>query len=145
MRQSGLLLILILLTALIGCTQHEDWVGDFPLPVLGQAQLHGANADSVHLTWTATDPGGVEQYMVYVGLHVDLGFATWDSLALADSTTATEFQYHDTALPAIDEDLCESVGMCDSLYKYTYFRISAVRGGAEGAAGPRRFVASPTP
>jgi len=133
MRQTILLLVLVLAAGLAGCgKQHGDLLESFPLPRLSEATL--VAGDEVHLAWSLTDTAGVDQYKIYVGLYV-YGAET---VAVFDSTTAMEYDYIDANLSQIDPDLC-AVGACDSVYKYTYFQISAVRGGVEGVAGPRLF------
>jgi hypothetical protein len=133
MRQTILLLVLVLALGFTGCgKQHGDLLTSFPLPLLDEATLIAG--DEVHLAWSLADTVGVERYKIYVGLYVYGA----EAAAVFDSTTAMEFDYVDANLSQVDPDLC-AVGACDSVYKYTYFQISAVRGGVEGAPGPRQF------
>lgn len=125
--------------ALGSCSkEHDELLSRFPLPMITGAQR--VDAESVQLDWTVEDAADVEEYRLYVGLYANLGFAVLDSMAFYASTASTSFLYEDPGLAYVDEELCEEAGLCDSLYAYTYFRVSAVRDGEEGVPGPRAFV-----
>ncbi len=128
------------LLALGSCSkEHEELLADFPLPVITSAQRVGT--ESVQLEWRVADAAGVDEYRLYVGLYANLGFTELDVDSLYTATAATSYLYEDPGLAYIDEDLCAEIGLCDTLYTYAYFRVSAVRAGAEGLRGPRAFVA----
>ena len=131
-------LFAVLALTLGACSkEHGELIGDFPLPQVQSAQL--ADAQSVQLEWDVPDADGVDEYRIYVGIYANLGYAELDTMALHGSTTETSYLYVDPGLAHVDEALCESALLCDSLYKYSYFRVSAVRGGSEGVPGPRAF------
>ncbi len=134
----GTALFVALALALGACSkEHGELVGDFPLPRIESARL--ADAQSVQLEWNVPDAAGVEEYRVYVGLYANLGYAVLDTMALEGSTTETSYLYIDPGLAFVDSALCATAFLCDSLYKYSYFRVSAVRGGVEGVPGPKIF------
>lgn len=137
---AGLALMLMLLALALGsCTkEHEELVGGFPLPRITTAQR--VDPESVQLEWSVEDAAGVDEYRVYVGLYANIGYAVLDSMAFWQATDQPELLYEDPGLAYVDSSLCEQAGLCDSLYAYTYFRVSAVRGGSEGVPGPRAFV-----
>lgn len=127
--------------------EHGELLSSFPLPLISEAKL--ASAESVQLTWSVDDPIGVEEYRIYAGIYANLGFSELDTMSLAGTATGTSYLFEDEDLdevnPWIGNDgendiyLCDDFGLCDSLYRYTYFRVSAVRGGLEGQPGPRVF------
>jgi len=133
---AGLVLVAL---ALGSCSkEHEELVGGFPLPRITTAQR--VDAESVQLEWSVEDAAAVDEYRVYVGLYANLGYAVLDSMAFWQATDQPELLYEDPGLAYVDSALCEQAGLCDSLYAYTYFRVSAVRAGSEGVAGPRAFI-----
>ena len=141
MRRTSLALFAFALAglALGACTkEHDALLGSFPLPVISEARL--VDPQSVQLEWSVADAAGVDEYRVYVGIYANLGFAVLDSMAFFEAAPTTRYLYVDPGLSYVDEDLCDQVGLCDSLYTYTYFRVSAVRGGSEGVPGPRVFI-----
>ncbi len=139
----GALLIMLVL-ALGACSNdHGELLDAFPLPQLDAAQMTGP--ESVALSWNLPDAGSVEEYRVYVGIYANLGYTELDDMREVDVTTEPNYLYSDPLLDEVNYEIdgifmCDDLGLCDSLYKYTYFRISAVRGGVEGVPGPRVFA-----
>ncbi|MBM4119066.1 hypothetical protein FJ251_15290 [bacterium] len=144
MSRRMLLLALALagLTLLLGsCSkEHEDLltVLEGPVPKITLAQR--LDPESVQLEWTVPNAGGVDEYRLYVGLYVNLGYAVLDSMAFWQATSEPELLYEDPGLAYVDPVLCEQAGLCDSLYVYTYFCVSAVRGGEESLLSPPAFI-----
>ena len=142
MRTLALFLIMALLLGAASCSkEHGELLDSFAaIPELTEARLGGANADSVYLSWTYPHAADVDEYRIYVGIYINFGYAEFDELIFTGlATTDTSFVYYDEYLPYEDEELCEQFGLCDSIYKYTYFRISAMVGGEEGKLGWRFF------
>jgi hypothetical protein len=125
--------------ALGSCSkEHEELLNAFPLPMITSAQR--VDAESVQLEWSVEDAATVEEYRLYVGLYANLGFTELDVDSLYTATTATSFLYEDPGLAYVDDELCAEAGLCDTLYTYAFFRVSAVRDGVEGVPGPRAFI-----
>ena len=139
----GTLLILLVL-ALGACSnEHGELLDAFPLPRIDEARLTGP--ESVNLSWNIPDAGGVEEYRVYVGIYANLGYTVLDQMEEVAVTTDPSYLYTDPLLDELNYEidglfLCDDFLLCDSLYTYTYFRVSAVRGGEEGVPGPRTFA-----
>ncbi len=147
MRRTQMLgtLFALLALALGACSnEHGELLDAFPLPMIESAQMTGPEA--VTVSWDLPDPGGVEEYRVYVGVYANLGYTVLDDMQQTAITTEPGYLYTDPLLDEVNYEIdgifmCDDLGLCDSLYKYTYFRVSAVRGGVEGVPGPRVFAA----
>ncbi len=139
MRTLALFFGLALLLGLGSCSkEHGDLIADFPaMPEITGARLAGAEADSVYLSWTYAGARAVDEYRIYVGVRVNYGYGIFDTLGFWAATGEQNFAYQDPGLASVDPDLCEQFGVCDSAYKYAYFRVSAVVGGEEGIPGWR--------
>jgi hypothetical protein len=96
----------------------------------------------VHLTWSYVDHATVDEYRVYVGLYIDFGYGVFDTLVLEGTTADREFFYDDPGLALESEEICEALDLCDPLYTYTQFRVTAVNNGLESVASEKAF---PTP
>lgn len=136
--------LLMLLALLLGAcsNEHGELLADFPLPTIDEARLTGP--ESVTLNWSVPDAAGVEEYRVYVGVYANLGYTVLDEMEQVDVTSEPSYLYTDPLLDEVNYEidglfLCDDLGLCDSLFKYTYFRVSAVRAGEEGVPGPRIF------
>lgn len=146
MRSLVVILGLAMLVGVFSCsTKHGDLVSSLPiLPEITEARLGGEVVNRVELSWTYADDHLMDEddvYNVYVGLRVVFGASVFDTLSAspAGSTSDTEFSYMNTNLGLPAEDLCDEAGLCDPLYTYTYFRVSAVIDGVETVAGHRVF------
>ena len=128
-----------LTVALGSCSkEHEELFGGEGPPRITSAQRMGT--ESVQLEWTAPDAAGVDEYRLYVGLYVNLGYAVLDTMAFYEATAASDFLYEDPGLATVDADLCEQFGICDTLYTFAYFCVSATRDGSEGPLSPPAFI-----
>lgn len=137
-KRFGLILFALFVLLAGACSkEHGELLNGFPLPRISEARLTGP--ESVQLRWSVQDAASVEEYRLYVGIYANLGYAALDTMTLAAATDADSYVYVDTALDSISEEYCDQAQLCDSLYRYTYFRVSAVRGGFEGVPGPRVF------
>jgi hypothetical protein len=137
--------LLIALSAVLGAcsNEHGELLDAFPLPTIHEARMTGP--ESVTLNWDLPDAGSVEEYRVYVGVYANLGYTELDEMQEVAVTTEPSYLYSDPLLDEVNYEIdglfmCDDLGLCDSLFKYTYFRVSAVRGGAEGVPGPRIFA-----
>ena len=130
------------LLLVFGCAkEHGELIDSFPLPIVNQARLFGAELDSVHVTWSVHSPEQVDSYNVYFGLYLTIGgYPIEPEALLAGTVDVPEFFYNDDLLSSVDDELCSNYGYCDSLYKISYFMVSTVTEGVEEAPGPRRFI-----
>ena len=130
------------LTLVLGsCSkEHEDVLAVLEAPVPRITSAQRMDTESVQLEWTVADAAGVDEYRLYVGLYANLGFTELDVDSLYTTTTETSYLYEDPGLAYVDADLCEQAGLCDTLYTYAYFCVSAVRGGNESLLSPPAFI-----
>jgi hypothetical protein len=156
--------ILLLLGLALGCSrEHEKMLGSFPvLPVITEATLFteagdvvpddeqvyvAGNGDTlqvgdpllqrVRLRWEMPDGSEPDSFRVYVGLLYENPYATVDTIAWHANVAGMEYVYQDPSLALRDPVTCDMIGMCDSLYTYAYFRISAVSAGEDGLRSRR--------
>jgi hypothetical protein len=131
--------LLSLSLALIGCDDLVAPPEGFPLTVIEQATLHGAESDSISLRWHLDGAAGGEEYCLYLSQSFfDMETYTMTITAL-DTVyhTGVDLEYLYTG-PVTLTDIYPVSGQ--PYYAHTFFRIAVMSGSEAGSSGPGKYI-----